>query len=152
MSPTILVIESNLDLAEVIQTVLLGQKYTCITASHDHVELAQLDENDISLVICELDILAANRNFHSYLKTFLLFHSASVIYTTGSYMPEAVPSNQILQKPFSFDALVAMVKAHADCSALGRSHLGNNFIAATYSDSKVALDIVRPKPFVTKNN
>lgn len=122
MPPTILVIESSFDLADVIQSVLVAHDYACDAVQHSAFASVLTDTRTISLVICGLDLLIRDELFLQQFRTFVGAQSASVIYTIGGHIPEGIPDVQILQMPFSVDTLIAKVQMHLNAVPLPRHH------------------------------
>lgn len=110
MLPTILVVESNPDLADALRSVLIAHEYSCITINHDPVALSFLKTEPVSMVICELNDLVADNHFLQSLNACMVDHPAKVLYTTCSDIPDHIPASQILQKPFSVETLLEKIK------------------------------------------
>lgn len=109
MPPTILVVESNFDLAEVIQMVLLGHGYNTLAVQHNQLFNIPVEPQRIAMVLCEIDCPAARGRFREELSRFAASHSLPVLYSTGSEIPNDIDIGNILQKPFSVETLLDVV-------------------------------------------
>lgn len=137
--PTILVVEYNFDLAESIKNVLIEHDYPCIAIRYGSLESMLPKLNSISLVICGAELLFATEQFLRQLQSIVSTHSASVIYTTGVRVPDEVPDIQILQKPFSVEALLNKVQRHLAAVAAYRQNDNARHVMATLSAYKQSI-------------
>ena len=139
MQPTILVVEYNFDLAETIQTVLIAHDYPCVAVKYSSLELMLPKLDSITLVICGIELLVADKKFLRQLQSIVSLNSASVIYTTGAQVPSGVPDIQILQKPFSVEALLNKVQRHLAAAAAHRKKDNARHVMAMLSAYKQSI-------------
>lgn len=111
MSQTILLIESNLDLAEVSQSVLITHGFPCFIANDVATGLALIESEEISLVICALDAPTSDGwTMQARVNACLQLENIPVLFTTGALVPDGLPEDNVLQKPFSAEKFLELVK------------------------------------------
>lgn len=116
MVHTVLIVEDEPDLREIMRDVLESEGYRVVTAADGREALASLEDVD-SLCLVLLDLLMPvmdGWDFHAAFKQ--LPQAAGVPVVVHSSAPERAPEGvaRVLQKPLKLDRMLAVVKEFCD--------------------------------------
>lgn len=118
MSPDILIVEDDGDLAEVMEGALLAAGYDVRTATDGTEALAMIEESVPSLIL--LDMCMPKMNGWEFAHAFRKHYSSSsvpiVVVTAAEHARRRhteIGARDVLPKPFSLDTLCRVVKKHA---------------------------------------
>jgi CheY-like chemotaxis protein len=116
MSAAILVVEDDVDLAEVMELALAGAGYSVRTA-HDGIDALRQVQRGIPALIL-LDMCMPGMDGWDFARTFRSRYGDSVpivVVTAAEHARQRgaeVPAQGVLSKPFNLDALRAIVAKH----------------------------------------
>jgi CheY-like chemotaxis protein len=121
MNHTVLIVEDELDLREIMRDALELNGYSVVTAADGHTALDALSRIE-HLCIVLLDLVMPGMNGWDFLKELRARPDlASVPVIVHTSAPEAAPQDvtSVLRKPLQFDRLLAIVREHCAVAKLG---------------------------------